>query len=132
VTEVLPPTAATRGRRAFHWFSLVAVVAIPLAAIVWLFAPRAACACTPAPSIPASPIDGVVVAVDSTGLGQVRGFTLRADGVDVVLQLGNLQNATEFSPSHLAEHMATSERVRVWYRLESGQPLVYRLEDAPG
>lgn len=131
--EAVPPARpSSRGRQAFQWFSLFAMVAIPLAAILWLAAPKAACACTPSPSIPASPIDGTVVAVDSAGLGQVRGFTLRAEGgFDVVLQLGSLENATEFSPSHLAEHMVSSQRVRAWYRFESGQPVVYRLEDAP-
>lgn len=133
MTEVGPQAPApSRGRRAFQWFSLIAIVAIPLAAILWLAAPKATCACRPAPSMPPSPIDGVVVAVDSAGLGQVRAFTLRAaGGFDFVLRLGNLENATEFSPSHLAEHLATSQRVRVYYRDESGEPVVYRLEDAP-
>ena len=84
------------------------------------------------PPLPASPVDGVVVAIDSPSLGQVNVFALRtSDGTVFDLQLGPLENATEFSPSHLGEHMATSQPVRAFYRLEAGKPVVYRLEDAP-
>jgi len=133
VTEVTPQAPApSRGRRAFQWFSLFAIVAIPLAAMLWLAAPKATCACTPSPVLTPSPVDGVVVAVDSSGLGQVRGFTLRVDGGFAFdLELGSLENATQFSPGHLAEHMASSQRVRAFYRVENGVPTVYRLEDAP-
>ena len=83
-------------------------------------------------SLPASPVDGVVIAVDSAGLGHVGGFTVRlAGGWSYVFKLGILENATEFSPSHLAEHMASSSPIRVFYRLENSVPTVYRLEDAP-
>ena len=133
MTEALPPARpSSRGRQAFQWFSLFAIIAIPLAAILWLAAPKASCACTPSPELPASPVDGVVVAVDSAGLGQVRGFTLRVDGgLAFDLELGTLENATQFTPGHLAEHMASSQRVRAYYRIENGIPTVYRLEDAP-
>jgi hypothetical protein len=94
----------------------------------------AACGTTrsPAPSLPASPIDGVVVHVDSTGLGNVTSFTLRvAGGATVVLSLGTLENATQFAPGHLAEHETTGLPVRAWFVVSSGVPIVYRLEDAP-
>jgi hypothetical protein len=85
-----------------------------------------------APPLPASPVDGVVVAVDSPSLGQVRGFALRTtDGNVYDLAVGLLENATEFSPSHISEHMASSVPVRAFYRVENGVPTVYRLEDAP-
>jgi hypothetical protein len=88
-------------------------------------------ASTTAP-LPPSPVVGIVVAVDSEGLGQVRGFSLLTPGDNAYdLVLGPLENAAEFSPAHLAEHMATSEPVRVFYRLENGSPVVYRVEDAP-
>ena len=124
----------SRGRRAFQWLSLFAVVAIPLAAIVWLAAAPAACACSGSPvPLPPSPVEGVVIAVDSAGLGQVRRFELRLDGGGVIgLTLGPLENAAEFSPSHLGEHLASSEPVRAYYRLVEGVPTVYRLEDASG
>lgn len=76
-------------------------------------------------------VEGVVVAVDSAGLGKVNGFDLRLpDGTTLTLKLGVLENATQFSPAHLAEHMASSERVRVFYRNEAGVPTAYRIEDA--
>jgi hypothetical protein len=81
----------------------------------------------------ASPVDGVVIAVDAAGLGDVRGFTLRTNGgfaFDFVL--GTLENPTGFAPGHLAEHQATSSPVRVWFRVEDGRRVVYRLEDAAG
>ena len=123
-------------RRAIQWVLLFAIVFIPIVAVAWLFLPPVSCACTPPATAapPASPVDGVVVAVDSAGLGQIRGFTLRATqaGVAFDFKLGPLENAAGFSPSHLSEHMATSEPVRVWYRMEDAVPVVYRLEDAPG
>jgi hypothetical protein len=88
---------------------------------------------TPAPasSYPPSPVEGVVVAVDSAGLGRVSGFTIRVPGgATLSFELGTLENPTEFSPSHITEHMATSEAVRVYFRVEDTRPIVYRLEDA--
>lgn len=86
---------------------------------------------SPAPP-PASPVVGVVVAVDSSGLGRVGGFTIRvADGSTVDFELGALENPAEFPPSHITEHMASSQPVRVFFRQDAGQGLdVYRLEDA--
>src|SRR5215212_7748312 len=89
-----PVPQPRRGRRAFQWVSLLAVIAIPIAIVVWLAVPRATCACTPLPTsqLPASPVTGIVVAVDSAGLGQVRAFTLRGDGgFAYVLQIGKLE-----------------------------------------
>lgn len=83
--------------------------------------------------LPPSPVTGIVIAVDSQGLGQVRAFAIKlADGSAFDLTLGPLENATEFSLAHLTEHMATSEPIRAFYRLEAGVPTVYRLEDASG
>jgi hypothetical protein len=123
--ETAPPS---RGRQAFQWLSLFAILAIPIAAIVWLVAADNSCACT-SPAVP-SPLVGVVVAVDSAGLGQVRGFTLRTSDGTYGLTLGPLENATEFSPSHLTEHMLSSEPVRAYVRTEGNEAIVYRLEDA--
>ena len=97
--------------------------------------PRASCACTPTlpPAEVQSPVDGIVIAVDASGLTQVHGFTLRtSDGSTLDFKLGTLENATEFSPSHLAEHQATSIQVRVYFLDQNGERVVYRLEDAPG
>jgi hypothetical protein len=99
----------------------------------YLARPAPLCACSPtAPPIPPSPVDGVVVFVDSSGLTAVRGFSVRlADGTTVHLEMGVLENAAEFSPSHLTEHMATGEPIRAFYRFLNEVPYVYRLEDAP-
>ena len=101
------------------------------------------CACThgpsqapgsPAPeaSLPPSPVDGVVVHVDSAGLADVNGFDLRlTDGTVLGFTLGPLENGAQFAPGHLTEHEATGAPVRVFYRIANGIPVVYRLEDAP-
>jgi hypothetical protein len=74
---------------------------------------------------------GLVVDVEASGLTDVRSFTLRTDdGAQTRYRIGSLENATEFPPSHLGEHRATGEPVRVFYRVESGERVAYRLEDA--
>jgi hypothetical protein len=89
----------------------------------------------PVPSngpLPPSPVIGVVIAVDSPSLGQVNGFALQTtDGSAFDFFMGTLENPSDFSPGHLTEHMATSSPIRVFYRIEGGKPVVYRLEDAP-
>jgi hypothetical protein len=78
-------------------------------------------------------IDGVIVAVDSAGLGSVRSFTLRrAGGETIEFRLDRLANATEFPPGHLAEHQASAEPVRVWSIEDGGAHYAIVLEDAPG
>jgi hypothetical protein len=76
---------------------------------------------------------GVVIAVDSTSLTKVNGFTLRTpDGRSVVFKLGQLENASQFAPGHLNEHVATAVPVLVTYQNRDGARVVVRLEDAPG
>ncbi len=85
------------------------------------------------PNAPAgtTAVVGAVVAVAGQGLGDVRGFTLRMVGGDLlVFDLRALENGAEFPPGHLAEHQATAEAVRVWYREEGQDRLAIRLEDA--
>jgi hypothetical protein len=87
-------------------------------------------AVAPTPDV-TSPVDGVIVSVDSRGLNDVRGFVLRvppAFSYDFVL--GPLENPTQFPPGHLAEHLATSQPVRVYFVVQDGKRVVYRLEDA--
>jgi hypothetical protein len=88
---------------------------------------------TPNPSAPpgTTAVTGVIVAVDSRGLGDVRAFTLRVVGGELIeFDLRALENGVEFPPGHLAEHQATADPVRVWYRDEGGTSLAIRLEDA--
>ncbi len=81
--------------------------------------------------VPGSPVAGIVVAVDSAGLGQVKGFTLRTNvGDATVFTFGTLENADEFPPGHLKEHQATAAPILVFFRVEGDQLVVYRIEDA--
>lgn len=92
-------------------------------------------ACGPAPVATPdvrSPVDGVVISVDAVSLTDVRGLTLRtSSGFSFDFTIGDLENATQFSPSHLKEHQATSAPIRVWFQSVNGDRVVYRLEDAP-
>jgi hypothetical protein len=77
-------------------------------------------------------VDGIVVAVDSAGLGNVSGFSLRTDdGRTLKFGLSALGDAVQFPPGHLGEHLANSVRVRVWYRDAAGRLDALWLEDAP-
>ena len=105
------------------------------AAVVVVVLTGAACqpAASPQPSLPASPVVGVIVAVDATNLTDVRGFTLRLVGGQTIdFKLGQLENPTDFPPGHLKEHQANSVAVRVFFRDDGGTPVAYRLEDAEG
>jgi hypothetical protein len=69
--------------------------------------------------------------VDGQGLDDIQGFTLRVPGGELIdFSLGDLENGTEFPPGHLAEHQATAEPVRVWYRMDGDDHVAIRLEDA--
>jgi hypothetical protein len=82
--------------------------------------------------VPGSPIVGLVTKIDSEGLDQVKGFTLKAsNGQDLTFVVGTLENAADFPPGHLTEHMAAADPVLVYFRVENGAMVVYRLDDAP-
>ena len=75
---------------------------------------------------------GLVTAVDSSGLTNVRGLTIRTDdGRTVTFRIGALENGAQFAPSHLLEHRATGVKIIVTYRQENGALVAVRLEDAP-
>jgi hypothetical protein len=77
-------------------------------------------------------VDGVIVAVDSAGLDQVRGFSLRTVGGETIdFAVGSLENGAEFPPGHLAEHQATAEPVRVSFVTEGETRVAVRIDDAP-
>jgi hypothetical protein len=79
-----------------------------------------------------SPIDGILTDIDSEGLTRVTGFRLRTnDGQEIAFKIGTLENGAEFPPGHLAEHLATSSPIRVYFREQGPDLVVYRLEDAP-
>jgi hypothetical protein len=80
----------------------------------------------------ASPVTGLLTKLDSEGLTKVIGFRMRLnDGEEVVFVIGTLENGAQFPPGHLAEHMATSSSVKVFFRDEGGSLVAYRLEDGP-
>jgi hypothetical protein len=73
---------------------------------------------------------GVVVAVESEGLADVRGFTLRTDdGRTVDFRVGRLENVAQFPPSHLGAHLGDAFPIRVTFQLSGGQRVAIRLED---
>ncbi len=81
--------------------------------------------------VPASPVTGILVGIQSSGLTQVTGFDLRtAAGEELTFRIGILENGAQFPPGHLAEHLATSTPVRVFFSVQEGDLVVYRLEDA--
>ena len=99
--------------------------------------PGASGATSPGPAIsgspnpPAPPVVGQLVKLESEGLTRVRGFSLRTDdGAELEFRLGILENGAEFPPGHLAEHMALGTPIRVFFRLEGDERVVYKLEDA--
>ena len=75
---------------------------------------------------------GVVVAIDGESLTDVRGFTLRRPGGELVeFSLRALENPSHLPPGHLAEHQATAAPVRVWWRMDGSERLAIRVDDAP-
>jgi len=124
-----PPDRRQRSRSGG---GLLLAIAIPvaLASLVY-FGTRPTCACEPLPS---SPVDGIIVKVDATGLTQVNAFDLLTPRYPAYLHfvIGPLENATQFPPGHLKEHEASGSAVRVYYTRSGSTLIAYRLEDAPG
>lgn len=79
--------------------------------------------------------EGIVTAIDTLGLSQVQGFTLRTeDGRSLHLTIsdGTDLGAGGFPPDHLREHMATASGVAVVYRTEGDTLVAIQLTDAAG
>jgi hypothetical protein len=80
----------------------------------------------------AQQMTGVVVAIDSAGLGDVRSFVLRRPGGELVeFSLREFGSGSQFPPGHLAEHQATSQPITVTFRMDGDEHLALSLEDAP-
>jgi hypothetical protein len=125
-------------RRTRNLFAIVLVAVIALsggAALILGGGSSPTPAATPPAATPPAgtpEVVGVIVAVDSQGLGDVRGFTLRrSGGEELGFSLAALENGIQFPPGHLAEHLADAVPVRVWYRESGGERLALWLEDAP-
>jgi hypothetical protein len=115
------------------WAGATLVIALALASALTGCGPAAtptgpAAATSPAP---ASPVTGVLLGVTAEGLARVKGFRLRTgDGQEIDFEIGTLENGAEFPPGHLAEHLASSSPVRVFFRAEGDRLVVHRIEDA--
>jgi len=112
---------------------------LSVASMLWLIAgcggasaPSSTQSPRPSGGAPTSPVAGVIIGVESTGLNGVHAFTLRT-GTGAVLRftLGNLDNPTQFPPGHLAEHQLTGIPVLAFFMVEGTNLIVYHLEDAP-
>jgi hypothetical protein len=134
--ELPPRDPVVTSRRQWLGFAALfgAIGTVVALGAVLVIGPMLTCACTPVSQTPdiTSPVEGVVVSVDAAALGDVRGFTLRPanSAFSLGFALGTLENPTQFPPGHLAEHQATSQPVRVYFRSGNGIRTVYRLEDA--
>jgi hypothetical protein len=126
-----PIAGARRWRRILIALAVAAIAALVGWFLFWWLV-VSSCACQPPPpSAPPSPVVGVVVAIDQVSLTQVNSFEVRtSDGNTYTLKVGALDNATQFSLSHLATHLATGVPIRAYYQLVNGEPVVYHLEDA--
>ena len=54
-----------------------------------------------------SPVEGVLIDIETEGFSNVDAFTIRTlDGSEITFTMGTLENGVEFPPNHLAEHLA--------------------------
>jgi hypothetical protein len=115
-------------RRTRLFFALILIGVIAIAGGAALLSQRSAGA-----RPDGSPtVDGIVISVDSQGLGNVKGFRLRtADGRVLTFDLSGDRNGAQFPPGHLTEHLATAAPIRVWYAGSGDQLKALWLEDAP-
>ena len=129
------------GTRPLLVAAVVVIVALARGAALLLGAPGGAA--SPAPSsggsavpstgsavVPSSPLTGVIVAVDSRGLDDVRALTLRTDdGAILVFDLREVRSTATFPLGHLAEHQATADPVVVTFRVEDGILVATAIDD---
>jgi hypothetical protein len=111
---------------------LASLVAVALVACEPSSTPAPATAVPGSPAALVSPIEGVPIDIEAEGFSKVNAFTIRTeDGRQLRFVLGPLDNPTEFPPQHLAEHLAGSTTIRVYFRPQGPDEVAYRLEDAP-
>lgn len=79
----------------------------------------------------ASPVDGVVIRVESEGLADVRSFTIRTfDGVILRFRVGRLDPGS-LPVGHLTEHAVTGAPIRVAFVSKGGELVAVSYADAP-
>jgi len=73
---------------------------------------------------------GVVIDIDSPGLGRVESFELLTqDGERITFDTSQLEFRAEFPAPHLAEHRVIGDRIIVTYRADGDRLLVTQLDD---
>jgi hypothetical protein len=118
-----------RSTRKLFALGFIVVFAITGAAVL-IFGGVARSGPSAAPDLPTA--IGVITAVDSAGLSNIKSFTLRqADGSTASFELAKQENAVQFPAGHLQQHLATARLTQVWYRNEGGVLYAIRLADAP-
>ncbi len=108
-------------RRQHHRAGPIAALALASAALL------AACGPTDSSAV------GVVIAIEPSASLEVTGFTLRTgsgETLDFVVGAVDISSGA-FPPSHLRQHLATSQPIAVAYRMEEGIRVAHRLADAP-
>jgi hypothetical protein len=77
-------------------------------------------------------VTGVVLTVDQPSAGNVDGFTLRlCDGQVLTFTVGVVdQDEGAFPPEHLTEHQRTAEPAKITYKVQNGQNVATKLQDA--
>ncbi|HEX5828235.1 MAG TPA: hypothetical protein VFY23_11980 [Candidatus Limnocylindrales bacterium] len=121
----------TRARRGSVPLPSIVAALLALALLASVVAcGTSAASVAPVPSGLTSPVEGVPIDIDAEGFSKVTAFVIRtAEGEQLRFAMGRLENAVDFPPNHLAEHLAASTRIRVFFRDENGVPTAYRLED---
>jgi hypothetical protein len=78
---------------------------------------------------PPDEITGVVVDVEAEGLGHVTSFDVRSSGTtyEIFIDSGTTYS---FPPSHLSDHLASSEPVRIGITQRDGRLYATSIEDA--
>ena len=89
----------------------------------------AACSSEETPDAGSQSLTGVVVDVDSEGLGDVRRFTLRSEGRNLAVHLDE-ETDLAFPAGHLNEHLATADPVRVELIRRNGKLFALSIADA--
>ena len=73
---------------------------------------------------------GMVLRVDSPGLGRVDSFELLTpDGEILVFDTSSLEFRPEFPAPHLAEHQVLGDQIVVTYRRDGDRLVVTQLDD---
>jgi hypothetical protein len=75
-------------------------------------------------------LTGVIVDVDSERLGDVRGFRLRSEGETFEIAIDPDVRFDDFPLTHLSDHLASAEPVRVEIDERGGELFATSVEDA--